>query len=422
MKYQNFLWMAYVAASLAVTGCSDDVIEQRETPEEPGNEEPAVVEPLTLTAAEQAQVDEFNVFSDKLVSAVVDVRNDADFCVSPTSYSIFLSMMANTADGDLRSQLLDAMGTKDMETLNSLSKKLMEYLPANDDGAQLCIANKMWLSQKYEAPEAFRSLMSEVFSADVDKADFESPTTRDVINSWVKAQTNGMIPSILDKAWEVYKPMPFVTVNAVYFNGVWPETFDAEDTTQEPFNSTTGKTKVAMMHSNKRFMHAAKDGVEMIQLPFRNGTARMEVYLPGEGVSVASVAKYGRLRAELNKSVSLCNVKLSMPRFENSYCIDTNKGILAQMGVTSFDDALFTAAGVQGRHSFDLIHKTAIKLDEKGAKAAAVSGSQMDIFNGGDGNGIPFVTMTVDRPFFYVIRHIKTGAVLMAGAVSNIEK
>lgn len=51
---------------------------------------------------------------------------------------------------------------------------------------------------------------------------------------------------------------------------------------------------------------------------------------------------------------------------------------------------------------------------------AAVSGNQIDISSGEGGSGVQFVTMNVNRPFFYIIRHITTGAVLMAGSVSNI--
>lgn len=420
MRYRNFIWMACAAAILALAGCSDDVVAERETPEEPVVEEPAEVKPLTLTAAELQQVTQLNVFGDKLIAAVQEVRHAEDFSVSPTSYSIFLSMMANTADGELRAQLLDAMGTQDLATLNSLSKKLMDYLPANEDGAKLFVANKMWLSQKYEAPEAFRTMMSEVFSADVDKADFDSPFTKELINRWVKDKTKGMISSILDRPWESYKPLPFMTVNAVYFNGVWPETFDVKNTVREPFNGTNGVKDVAMMHTNKQFMYAAKDGVALVQLPFRNGTARLEVYLPEEGVSVASVAVNADLRKKLNASVDIYNVKLSLPRFETSYSIETNIDILSRIGVTAYNAADFSPAGVPGVSPFDLIHKTAMKLDETGAKAAAVTGNQIDISNGEGGSGVRFVTMNVDRPFFYIIRHVMTGAVLMAGSVSNI--
>lgn len=420
MRYKNFIWTACAAATLAVAGCSDDVVAERETPTEPVVEEPAEVKPLTLTAAEQQQVTQLNVFGDKLIAAVQDVRHAEDFSVSPTSYSIFLSMMANTADGELRAQLLQAMGAKDLATLNSLSKKLMDYLPANEDGAKLFVANKMWLSQKYEAPEAFRAMMSEVFSADVDKADFDSPLTKEIINRWVKDKTKGMISSILDRPWENYRLMPFMTVNAVYFNGVWPETFDVKNTVREPFNGTRGVKDVAMVQANKQFMYAAKDGVALVQLPFRNGTARLEVYLPDEGVSVASVAVNADLRKKLNASVNIYNVKLSLPRFETLYSIETNNDILSRIGVTAYNAADFSPVGVPGVSPFDLIHKTGMKLDEKGAKASAVTGNQLDILNGEGGSGVPFVTMNVNRPFFYIIRHISTGAILMAGSVSNI--
>ena len=82
LRSSNFIWMAWAAATLALAGCSDDVVAERETPEEPVVEEPAEVKPLTLTAAEQQQVTQLNVFGDKLIAAVQVVRHAEDFSVS----------------------------------------------------------------------------------------------------------------------------------------------------------------------------------------------------------------------------------------------------------------------------------------------------------------------------------------------------
>ena len=55
-------------------------------------------------------------------------------------------------------------------------------------------------------------------------------------------------------------------------------------------------------------------------------------------------------------------------------------------------------------------------MDEKGTEAAAATAVVMA------GTGMPGspVTLTIDRPFFFVIRDIPTGAILFVGRVTEL--
>ena len=59
----------------------------------------------------------------------------------------------------------------------------------------------------------------------------------------------------------------------------------------------------------------------------------------------------------------------------------------------------------------DVVHKAFVSVDESGTEAAAATGSIMVA-------SIPGI-VTVDRPFIFLIRDLKTGAILFIGRVVN---
>ncbi|HEX6032983.1 MAG TPA: serpin family protein, partial [Anaerolineales bacterium] len=62
-----------------------------------------------------------------------------------------------------------------------------------------------------------------------------------------------------------------------------------------------------------------------------------------------------------------------------------------------------------------VIHKAFVAVDEKGTEAAAATAVIMDTASA----PILDVTLTIDRPFFFLIRDIPTGQILFIGRVLN---
>jgi serpin B len=110
---------------------------------------------------------------------------------------------------------------------------------------------------------------------------------------------------------------------------------------------------------------------------------------------------------------------LYMPKFryESSFSL---KEALAAMGMT---DAFYAEradlSGMDGKRDRDLfvsavVHKALVRVDEEGTEAAAATA--VVIRMGGAPGGEPLV-MVVDRPFIFLIRDVKTGAILFIGRV-----
>lgn len=47
------------------------------------------------------------------------------------TFRIYLGMIANASEGATRRQILNTLGTTDLETLNLLCEKIMHYLPCD---------------------------------------------------------------------------------------------------------------------------------------------------------------------------------------------------------------------------------------------------------------------------------------------------
>lgn len=399
----------------AATACSSD------NTTEPTQEQPDInsnwefTTKLDLTSGEKKNIDDVNDFSHKLMTEVQATTENGAFCVSPLSVSVYLGMLANATSGNVHDEILAALGTNDIEALNSLSKKLMHYLPCDDNGSSIAVANRFWVNHAFKIPNTFCSLISDVFNADVDYVDFTDSSTVPAINKWVSDKTGGKIASLLDGSWEKYIALTMVSANTVYFKGDWQSMFDLEESTVESFHGLTGDTQARMMHNTLSAGYAKNDSVQMVTLDFEGANNSMELYLPAEGINIKDITS--TLSAEactaLRKSIQLYDVTISLPAFENSAETDLPK-TLEKMGIESLDKANFAPMGL-GEIPTQLLHKTSIRIDEKGAELAAVTGG-MDIQQPNKSD-YPKVKVDFDRPFLYIVRNNKTGAILMSGTV-----
>ena len=58
-------------------------------------------------------------------------------------------------------------------------------------------------------------------------------------------------------------------------------------------------------------------------------------------------------------------------------------------------------------------HRAIINVDENGTEAAAATGSAAEIVSGGNGS------LTIDRPYIFVIRDTNTNTILFMGRVAD---
>lgn len=372
---------------------------------------------IELTPNETATADGINQFSYSLMKNAAALSRDGEFCMSPVSASIYLGMIANATDGAARNQILEALGINDIDALNSLCEKMMHYLPCEDNGSSISINNCFWVSDSYSVPEEFVSIIGKTFNAGVKSVDFTESSTVPAINQWVSDKTNGLIPTLLEGDWQNYVYTVMTNANTVYFKGNWESKFKKEDTKQEIFHSPTADVEVSMMHQTLRTAYAGNEKVQIITMSFEGPVNTMELYLPAEGESVMELIEWltPKMQHKLKSTYELCDVTLSLPSFQTQHTTDLAT-ILDKIGISLLGDADFSPMGL-GSLPLSTIHKTSVKIDEDGAEMAAMTGGWLGA--GPETKEPRQISIDFNRPFLYLVRNYHTGAILMAGAVTN---
>ena len=343
-----------------------------------------------------------------------------DYVISPLSMQFLLGLLLDgAADGtaDEISKVL-GYGAGETEEVNKYCLEMLSQLPKLDKKTTVTIANALMVNKQYPLLDSYIKSVQNYYEAEVNNLDFsDSEAAARKINKWCADHTNDMIKKIID-AEDVGPDLVTVLLNALYFKGEWTEKFSKEYTEKEDFTTTSGNTvKVDMMKVLREYRYGESDTFESVTLPYGNEAYSMTVILPKDGKMISDVTAAlktkGFYQSLYGGGTTKLDVDLWLPKFETKFHVDLND-ILSAMGMPS-------AFG--GRADFSAMSKyalclsfvrqdAAIRVDESGSEAAAISSAGMKL------TALPemkTVTFHADRPFLYLIMENSTGTVLFAG-------
>lgn len=284
-------------------------------------------------------------------------------------------------------------------------------------------ANAMYVDEKMKMSSSFDDLadiLSNTYQASLKRCDLSSEETMNEINDWVNEKTHGLIPSILDEPMD--PGIRMTLLNAVYFKAAWVNAFEKELTDKQIFHGKEGDTSVDMMHQQDHFEYAENDEYQMIRLPYHGG-CEMTVYLPKDSAAADKWSEKDylyQLGLEADKQEwDRREVSLSMPKFEMEYGNEL-KDILKELGLEGiFDGCIYDRLTDAEMAVGSIYHKTAIKNDENGTEAAAVTMMLMEAMALLPEDDI--VEMNMDHPFYFTISNTETGLKLFEGCVYNLK-
>ena len=284
-------------------------------------------------------------------------------------------------------------------------------------------ANAMYVDEKMKMSSSFDDLadiLSNTYQSSLKRCDLSSEETMNEINDWVNEKTHGLIPSILDEPMD--PGIRMTLLNAVYFKAAWVNAFEKELTDKQIFHGKEGDTSVDMMHQQDHFEYAENDEYQMIRLPYHGG-CEMTVYLPKDSTAADKWSEKDylyQLGLEADKQEwDRREVSLSMPKFEMEYGNEL-KDILKELGLEGiFDGCIYDRLTDAEMAVGSIYHKTAIKNDENGTEAAAVTMMLMEAMALLPEDDI--VEMNMDHPFYFTISNTETGLKLFEGCVYNLK-
>ena len=335
--------------------------------------------------------------------------------VSPLSVLTALALVQNGAQGNTLAQLEQALGGLDRDTLNAYMRAYCDFLTESDE---LKIANSVWTDSSAEAKRAFLQKAVDSYSAQLFSAPLSDPKTVESINSWVKKNTDGMIPKIIEKA-DRYAVM--MLVNAIAFDAKWETPYKRSDIEKLEFTSYSGSKKKTDFMCSTENIYLKDGGAVGFMKPYKNGRFAFAALLPDENTGiddyVASLS--GDKLMKIFSSAKRGNeVNVKMPKFRaehSAQLIDT----LKKMGVKdAFDSktADFSSL-IENRDAYIamVVHKTFIEVDEKGTRAAASTLVGVDTMSLME----PY-SVCLNRPFVYMIVDTETNLPLFIGVQTEI--
>ena len=347
--------------------------------------------------------------------------------VSPLSVMLALSMTANGAEGETLKQFEKVLGGK--MDIDSLNAQLFNYTSTltSTEKAKFNLANAVWLTSAptFSVNRHFISRIENTFDADIVAADMTNPATVDEINSWVKKETFNMINKIIDEG-SLDGQTIMVLLNAIAFDAKWQNEISDKSCFEDDFNGTDGKKTVTFMRTpGDRYLEGNNE-IGFIK-NYAGGDYAFLALLPDEGIDVndyvASLSGKEFLKICDKDFGDRYEVNTVIPHFSFD-CSLSMAGVLGEMGIKdAFSPfaADFSGMGESTNgalHISDVLHKTHIELDNKGTKAAAVTGVVVKA----TGMSLPATVKNVvlDRPFVYAIIDTQTGLPVFLGVCENI--
>ena len=376
--------------------------------------------PRQLTGVEAEMVSAANTFGVNLLNRVNESFADSNVFLSPLSASMALGMTMNGAEGTTFTEMRTALGfgERTYSELNAAYRSLIDLLRGLDPEVEFGIANAIY----YDAADiggalepAFLDESRQYFNAEIKGLDFRLPQTVDTVNDWASRNTNGRIPTILDR---IEAQIVMLLMNAIYFKGDWRAAFKASETRDRTFHSLRGvDVSVPTMSRKGGFRQARTPNATVAELPYGGDAFVMTILMPDEGVDVNSFVSQLTTDTWQSATASLhdSEVDLYLPKFRLAW-EDTLNDELKALGMQRAfvpDNAEFTRISRTVGNSLyiDFVKQKAfVDVNEVGTEAAAVTVV-------GVGTTSAPQPVFIDRPFVFAIRERLSGTLLFLGKI-----
>ncbi len=353
-------------------------------------------------------------FNNKMFEKISQQENGNIF-YSPFGLHILLSQVymgapKNTTTSQELALLLDLNPKDDDQYLKSYGEALATQdvqLSHLHNGSVVRIANKMYINQDMEIQPKFESMTAKCFKSSIQKVRFSNTKeTSDTINNFVNNATNGLIDKIFEES-DMDPNAAMILLNAIYFKGNWKYPFNKSETTMRTFHtdhSTKSEFSAMVLIEDLKTCHVKELDANVLELPYQNEQISMVVILPSKTSDVQQVErKLKKIEATslIDKldSTDSSEVEVILPKFEMKFEVKDIINSLKNLGVKSiFDSPDLSLISKRPLEVSDIVQKAAVKVNEEGSEAAAVSGSVL----------VPKIgsfpkEFVVNRPFIFYI-------------------
>lgn len=359
-------------------------------------------------------------FSTLIRTVLSDTEGDNKVC-SPVNVYMALAILAETADGESRAEILSLLGAESIESLRTTAGAIWRAHYCDDGAVTSILASSIWLDKGITYVEETVERIAELYYASSFRGEMGSEELNEALRAWIDSETGGLLSDSLESV-ETVSETVFALVTTVFFRAKWVNEFNETLNEERVFHGENGDILCEFMTQTRGGHYRSGEGFSAIALPFSEGGS-MYLILPDRNKSVDSVLAGEKLYAFLAsshpwESARYCEITARIPKFDVSSSVELSES-LREMGLSSVFSAkradFSPITDMDGICLSKVQHSVRVAIDEEGCIAAAYTamtyaGSAMPT------NHVEFV---LDRPFIFVITS-DVGLPLFVGVVNTL--
>lgn len=355
-------------------------------------------------------------FAERTAAEIVTGQENTVY--SPAGLYAALGVLAETAEGETKRQVLDLLDVSAPEELERRVRNLWSGVYVDDEQSVCRLASAVFLWKNADVKQVEADALAEGYYASAYRLPMGTEEADKAIASWLNRQTGimlaqetGDVMTETDDLLRLY--------STIYYRAGWGDPFTEGRTERGIFAAADGsRKKMDFMYRND-VLGSCRKGEGYIAAPRELGQGRMVFVLPEEGVTPDRLLQREGFLKELTGEYDSAQVIWSVPKFDVKSTVDL-KDALRTLGVTdAFDGekADLTPLADNIACVDGVTQAVRVKIDEAGVGVEAypeeVCGypavTEMP----------PMVEMTLDRPFVFVI-FSDDNVPLFVGAVQSV--
>ncbi len=349
-------------------------------------------------------------FVKKTLGSLTDSAKKDNFVYSPSTLYFALSMLAETADGNTRDELLDLLGKSSVEDLRENNSKLWQKFYFNNGVTTSVQANSVWLSGGTEYNQQTIDILKNKYYASTFAGDFKTQEYSQAMRNWLNEQTGGLLADNIQK--KSFSPDTAMSVmSTLFFKAQWHTKFGEKLVKKGTFHGVNGDVNCDFMRAfvasdafyKSDSFSAIKKGL------YESGNVTF--ILPDEDKTVNDVLKdsvFYNFISDSNTSKGVTTydeskINVSIPKFDIEADLDLTESLKA-IGINdAFNSktADFSNISTHLPLWLDKVNQaTRVKIDEEGCVGTSYVDEYMITGVVTSKNEFDF---TLDRPFIFVV-------------------
>lgn len=342
--------------------------------------------------------------------------------VSPMAVHSVLSMTANGASGQTRTELLGTLRVAEFgDGGNAQWAGMLRALAPRAQEGRLVLGGALWARKGTEFRPAFVGSDQSFYGMQLATLDFTRTATT-TVNDWYSAQSDGLVTQVVG---ELPSTASMVLTTGSHFESQWATPFDRSRTQERPFEVLGEQSlPVPSLASELPVAYLDTEDYSAVKLPYAQGDSAMYVMLPHRDMSVESLVATmdSRTLRAVIRDLSRAEASprtIEIPKL-NTVCRKSLSGALQTMGAPrAFDSQLaqFTSlaapASSGGPLRIDAFEAaTRLSIDEQGTGGAKTPAAPSNARQAK-------ARFICNRPFLVAIVDEATQAVVLLGEIQD---